>query len=59
MTTLGYKPYLADPDVWLKAQITDGREYYYYILCYVDDIMVIHADAVPILNRIDMQMKLC
>ena len=47
MTALGYTPCLANPDIWLKAQITDGIEYYSYILCYVDDIMVIHADAVP------------
>ena len=58
MTALGYKPCLADPDVWLKTQITDGIEYYLYILCYVENIMVIHADAVPVLNRIDMYMKL-
>ena len=58
MTVLGYTPCLADPDVWLKAQITDSIEYYSYILCYVGDIMVIHADALPVFNRIDMYMKL-
>ena len=26
MTALGYKPWLADSDVWLKAQITNGIE---------------------------------
>ena len=55
---LGYKPCLADPDIWLKAQIQDGIDYYSYILCYVDDIMVIHHDARPILHRIDKLMKL-
>ena len=48
MTALGYKPCLAVPEVWLKAHITDGIEYYSYIVCYVDDIMVVHADAVPV-----------
>ena len=57
MTALGCKPCLANPDVWPKAQIKDGIEYYSYSLCYVDDIMVrIHATDVPILNRIDMYM---
>ena len=28
MTVLGYKPCLVDPDMWLKAQIIDSREYY-------------------------------
>ena len=54
MTTLGHKPCLADVHVWYTTQITDGREYYSYILGDVDNIMVIHADAIPILNRIDV-----
>jgi hypothetical protein len=58
MTVLGYIPCLAIPGVWLKTQVRDGREYYSYILCYIDAMLVIHADAVPILNRIDMYMKL-
>ena len=58
ITVLGYNPCLDDPNVWLKAQLTDGREYYSYIYCYVDNITVIHADAVPILNRIDMYIEL-
>jgi hypothetical protein len=43
MRALGYVPCLADPDLWIKPQTTkDGFEYYSYILCYVDDILVIH-----------------
>ena len=57
MASLGYKPCLADPDLWLKAQNQNGIDYYSYILCYVDDIMVIHHDARPILDRIDKFMK--
>ena len=40
---LGFKPTLADPDVWLKPE-TDalGSQYYSYILVYVDDILIIH-----------------
>ena len=34
MHSLGYKSCLADPDLWLKAQVDDyGNEYYSYILC--------------------------
>ena len=58
MAALGYKPCLEDPDLWLKAQNQDGIDYYSYILCYVDDIMVIHHDAIPILDRIDKFIKL-
>ena len=47
-----------DPDLWLKAQNQDGIDYYSYILCFVDDIMVIHHDARPILDRIDKFVKL-
>ena len=58
MDALGYKPCLADPDIWLKSQHKDVIDSYSYILCYVDDIMVIHHDARPILDRIDKFMKL-
>ena len=58
MAALGYKPCLADPDIWLKAHNQDGIDYYSYILCYVDDIMVIHHDTRPILDRIYKFMKL-
>ena len=47
-----------DPDLWLKAQNQDGIDYYSYILCYVDNIMVIHHNARPILDRIYKFMKL-
>ena len=58
IAALGYKPCLEDPDLWLKSQNQDGIDYYSYILCYVDDIMVIHHDARPILDRIDNSLKL-
>ena len=58
MASLGYKPCLADPDIWLKDQNQDGIDYYSCILCYVDEIMAIHHDARPIIDRIDKFMKL-
>ena len=46
MRGLDYLPCLDDPNLWYKADVRpdDGFEYYYYILCYVDDILVIHHD---------------
>ena len=58
MANLGYKPYLEDPDLWLKYQNQDDIDYYSYILCYVDEIMVIQHDAIHILDRIDKFIKL-
>ena len=49
---------MSDPDLWLKDHNQDGIDYYSYILCYVDDIIVIHHDARPILDRIDKLLKL-
>ena len=59
MASLDYKSCLADPDLWYRAQVDErGREYYSYILCYVDDTLVIHHDAMPVLSMIDRFMKL-
>ena len=50
MKGLGYTPYLADPDLWYTAEVRpdDGFEYYSYIICYVDDILVINHDSLSI-----------
>ena len=46
MRVLGYEPCLADPDLWSKPEVDpSGFEYYSYILCYVDDVIVIHHDV--------------
>ena len=59
MRSLEYKSCLADPDLWMKAEVrSDGVEYYSYILNYVDDILVIHEKPRPILDKIDKYMKL-
>ena len=60
MKGLGYTPCLADPDLWYKAAVRpdDGFEYYSYILCYVDDILVIHHDSMSVLKKIDKYFKL-
>ena len=60
MQGLGYEPCLADPDLWLRREVRpdDKFEYYSYILCYVDDITVVHHAASEILERIDKYFTL-
>ena len=54
MRVLGYKSFLADHDLLYKAAVDlDGDKYYSYILCYVDDILVVHNDAMPIMKKIN------
>jgi hypothetical protein len=54
MKEMGYRACKADPDLWLKEQ-TDkkGKRYYAYILCYVDDLLVIHHHTKKVLDRIN------
>ena len=60
MRNLGYTSYKADPDIWYKSSIRpdDNFHYYLYILCYVDDILCIHHDAMLVLNRIHHYLPL-
>jgi hypothetical protein len=59
MQHLGWTSCIADPNVWLKPEIRpeDGYKYYAYCLLYVDDILVIHHDAIRSLNEIDHFFK--
>ena len=60
MNHIGFKPCLADPDLWMMAMVhpLDGSEYYAYVLVYIDDVMVIHHDAEAVLLRIDKYFKM-
>ena len=46
MRKMGYTSCKADPDLWFKAETNpyDSARYYAYILCYVDDILVMNHD---------------
>jgi hypothetical protein len=46
MRRMGFTSFKADPDLWYKAETNpvDNSRYYAYILCYVDDILVMHHD---------------
>ena len=59
MRSMGYTTYRGDNDVWMKPEISpDGDEYYSYILWYVDDVLVVHHDAMTTLMNIDKYFKL-
>ena len=59
MHHLGFKPCLADHDLWMLATVCpDGFKYYAYILLYVDDVMVIHHDALSILSQLYKYFKM-
>ncbi len=51
MTHLGFTPCLADPDLWMPAEVrpSNGVEYYAYVLLYVDYVLVVHHDAADVL----------
>ena len=54
MRVIGYKSFPADHDLWYKAEVDlDGDKYYVYVLCYVDDILVVHHDAMRIMKKIN------
>ena len=56
---MGCKSSMADPDAWLRPAVKfDGEEYYEYILCYVDDTIVISVDAVRPLKEIAKALPL-
>lgn len=55
---IGYKPSLADPDVWMRPAVkADGTLYYSYILAYVDDILCIDSDPDAVMARIGERFK--
>jgi hypothetical protein len=53
LRSMDFKPSYADPDVWYKpATKENGFEYYEYILVYADDILVLSAAPLPIMETI-------
>jgi hypothetical protein len=54
MQHLGYTSCLANPDLWYKeVKLTEtGVSYYSYILIYIDDILCIHHDAMPMHDKL-------
>ena len=60
MRHLGWTPCEADRDLWMKAETrpSDGHMYYAYALLYVDDILLVHHDAMTALMAIDKYFKM-
>ena len=59
MRSIGYTPCRGDNDLRMKPEIDPHEdEYYSYILCYVDYVLVVHHDAMTILMKIDKYFKL-
>ena len=60
MTLLGFTPCLADPDLWMRAEVRpcNGFEYYAYVLLYVDDVLVVRHDATDVLLCLDKYFKM-
>ena len=55
---IGFCSTRADPDVWRRpAKKANGEEYYEYILCYIDDLLAISADATKVLQGIQAVFK--
>ena len=55
---IGFRPTRADPDVWRRpAKRADGKEYYEYILCYVDDLLAISEGATKVLQGVQAVFK--
>ena len=42
----------------MATEKPDGTKYWAYVLLYVDDVLVIHHDALSILARLDKYFKL-
>ena len=56
---LGFRPSLADPDVWMRPAIKgNGFKYWELILCYVDDLLCIHEEPTKALTQIAAKFKL-
>jgi hypothetical protein len=60
MRQMGYTSCKANPDLWFKAMTRpdDNFKYYAYILCYVNDILVMHHEPMTILDKINGYMPL-
>ena len=56
---MGYRPSLADPDVWLRAATKpDGFQYYEMALVYVDDVMILSHVPLNTIESIQKTFKL-
>ena len=56
---MGFTSSLVDPDVWYKAETkANGDTYYSYILCYVDDVLLIHETPKKLMDMLESKYPL-
>ena len=56
---MGFRPSLADPDVWMRPAIGEnGFKYWEYVLCYVDDVLAISHKPMKIMRSIQVKFKI-
>jgi hypothetical protein len=59
MNDAGFKPCLADPDVWMRPAVKkNGDECYDYVLIYVDDLLVCSVDPYAIMETLSKVYRL-
>ena len=60
MKSMGHESCKANQDLWLKPDIRpeDGLQYYYFILCYVNDILCIHHSVDAVLQQLHQSLPL-
>jgi hypothetical protein len=50
----GYQSCYADPDVWMKPNTKpDGFKYWEYVLCYVDDVLVVSHEPQKVMDHLN------
>ena len=55
----GFRPTMADPDVWIRPAVKpDGAKYYEIVLCYVDDVLSIGHEPMRAIDSIKSVFKL-
>ena len=55
---IGYRSSKADNDVWMRPAVKDnGFKYWEYILCYVDDILVLSHNPMQTMRNIGQKFK--
>lgn len=53
LDAMGFHSTTANPDVWLRAAVKpDGKQYYKYMRCYVDDLLAISHKAEQVINKV-------
>ncbi len=56
---LGFTPTMADPDVYRKPKLdSEGKEYYAYLVLYVDDVLAIEEDPQATMDQIENVFRL-